>query len=182
MAALAEGFALFPITVGTIRARAATAWLPAATSDVRELQDLVGRHPGCQLGMLMGGGRFFTVRMEGEFGVSQFKAMAQFALFTTDDDADWRTRMIFGGNTLWAIYRSPDLEVRARRPDLGLGLSIDDWTPAPGSEFSGAVYGWVNPAERIGLPPRYLAQIVFEDPEASGQSPKLVEFPSWVPR
>lgn len=89
--------------------------------------------------------------------------------------------MLYGGNTVWAIYRSPDLEMRSRRPDLGLGLSIDDWTPAPGSEFMG-VYRWVNPAAKIEPPPRYFAQLVFEDPEASEQSQKLVEAPSWVPR
>jgi hypothetical protein len=182
MAALAEGFALFPIDVSNRRARAATQWLPAATNNVQELHQLAGRHPGCQVGMLMAGGsRFVAVRMEGEYGASQFSCLAQRALLN-DDESVWETRMLLGGNTVWAIYRSPDLERRSRRPDLGLGLRIDDWTPAPGSEFSNSAYRWVSPAARIKPAPKYLAQIVFEYPEDFQQSPKLLEFPSWVPR
>jgi hypothetical protein len=69
--------------------------------------------------------------------------------------------------------------MRTPRPDLGLGLRIDDWTPAPGSEFMGAVYRYDR--AKIAPLPSFLAQLIFEDPEACGESRRVLEFPSWLP-
>jgi hypothetical protein len=166
-----------------LQASSARAYLPAATNDIEELRELASQHPGCQFGMLVNS-RFIGIRMEGEFGLGQFfKAMAQRARLTSDDQdaGEFGTRLIFGGNTVFAIYLSPELERPRRLPDLGIGLSIvREWVPAPGSVFKGEVYRYIDPAARIEPLPQYLAQLVFENPEACGESRRVLEFPSFL--
>jgi len=183
MAALEVGFSLFPILVGSLNATSTRAFLPAASNDVEELRELASLHPQCQFGMLVNG-RFCAVRMEGEFGYGQFIAMAKRAfLLTPDDHADeFGTRLLCGGNTIFAIYLSPELERRRHLPDLGIGLSIvREWVPAPGSVFKGVRYQFVDPASKIAPLPRNLAELVFENPEARQES-TVIEFPAWLPR
>jgi hypothetical protein len=185
LAAAQEGFSLFPIVVGSLQAASARAFLPAATNVIQELRELASQHPGCQFGMVVNG-RFCALRMEGEFGFGQFKALAQRARLTSEDDAEdgeWGTRLLFGGNAVFAIYLSPERERPRRLPDLGIGLSIvREWVPAPGAEFKGDVYRYIDPAARIELLPRFLARLVFGNPEASMESRRVLEFPSWLPR
>jgi hypothetical protein len=179
VAAALEGFPVFPVTVNSRHFSAARAMLQMATTDIAEIEKMAAQNPGCNFGMAMGDG-IFALEMNGDFALTQFNSMAQYALLTTDDDGDWKTRLLKGGNTTWALYLAPEPPTHLRSRYLGNDLSIvaeGGWIPAPGSAFRGISYNWVDAELKIQPAPDFLAVLVFETPDQEPNQPRIIEFP-----
>jgi hypothetical protein len=163
-----EGIPAFPVEVGSLLAPAATRLLKLATTDIPALEELVEIYPQCRRGLAMGG-KVFAVRMDGECGVARLNNLAREEALATDDDGEWGTRLLAGGTTTWALFLCPELEMRLNgrsREDLAIA-GTGDWIPAPGSEFAGVTYSYLDPEARIEPAPNCIAGWAFNIPEAA---------------